>query len=53
MVNMTKDQLKALPAFKYASDTSAPRTTTTAPAPANRAPASPPANQVPTAPTAR
>ena len=23
MVNMTKDQLKALPAFKYASDTSA------------------------------
>ena len=53
MVNMTKDQLKALPAFKYASDTSTTRTTTTAPAPANRAPANPPANQVPTAPTAR
>ncbi len=53
MVNMTKDQLKALPAFKYASDTSTTRTTTTAPAPANRAPATPPANQVPTAPTAR
>jgi sporulation protein YlmC with PRC-barrel domain len=53
-VNMTKDQLKALPAFKYASDTST-RTTTTAPAPApaNRAPANPPANQVPTAPSAR
>ena len=28
MVNMTKDQLKALPAFKYASDTSTTRTTT-------------------------
>ena len=53
MVNMTKDQLKALPAFKYASDTSTTRTTTTAPAPANRAPANPPANQVPTAPPAR
>ena len=24
MVSMTKDQLKALPAFKYASDTSKP-----------------------------
>ena len=35
MVNMTKDQLKALPAFRYASDTSMTRsTTTTAPAPA-------------------
>jgi hypothetical protein len=48
MINMTKDQLKALPAFKYASDTSSTRTTTTttkpAPAPANRAPANPPAN---------
>ena len=63
MVNMTKDQLKALPAFKYASDTSTTRTTTTAPAPANRAPANnppanqapaaPPANQAPTAPPAR
>jgi sporulation protein YlmC with PRC-barrel domain len=53
MLNMTKDQLKALPAFKYASDTSTTRTTTTAPAPANRAPANPPANQVPTAPLAR
>ena len=36
MVNMTKDQLKALPAFKYASDTSTTRTTTSAPAPAAR-----------------
>jgi sporulation protein YlmC with PRC-barrel domain len=56
MVNMTKDQLKALPAFKYASDTSSTRTTTTtapAPAPAARAPATPPANQAPTAPSAR
>jgi sporulation protein YlmC with PRC-barrel domain len=48
MVNMTKDQLKALPAFKYASDTSSTRTTTTAPAPsaapASRAPANPSAN---------
>jgi sporulation protein YlmC with PRC-barrel domain len=52
MVNMTKDQLKALPAYKYASDTSTTRTTT-APAPANRAPANPPANQVPPAPAAR
>jgi sporulation protein YlmC with PRC-barrel domain len=52
MVNMTKDQLKALPAFKYASDTSTTRTTTTAPAPANRAPANPPANQAPAAPPA-
>ena len=55
MVNMTKDQLKALPAFKYASDT---RTTTTspatapanrAPAPVERAPANPPAAPAPTA----
>ena len=45
MVNMTKDQLKALPAFKYASDTSTTRTTTSpAPAPAARAPATAPAN---------
>ena len=48
VVNMTKDQLKALPAFKYASDTSSTRTTTTpapapAAAPANRAPAPAPA----------
>ncbi len=50
MVNMTKDQLKALPAFKYASDTSTTRTMTTpATAPANRAPA----DQAPTAPSAR
>ena len=56
VVNMTKDQLKALPAFKYASDTSSTRTTTTtAPAPANRAPApaTPPANQPPANPPAR
>lgn len=53
MVNMTKDQLKALPAFKYASDTSTTRTTSPAAAPANRAPANPPASQVPTAPSAR
>jgi sporulation protein YlmC with PRC-barrel domain len=32
MINMTKDQLKALPAFKYASDTSATRTTAPTPA---------------------
>jgi hypothetical protein len=47
MVNMTKDQLKALPAFKYASDTSSTATTrpATSPAPAARpaAPATPPA----------
>jgi len=50
VVNMTKDQLKALPAFKYASDTSTTRTTTTpAAAPATRAPA----DQAPTAPSAR
>jgi sporulation protein YlmC with PRC-barrel domain len=48
-VNMSKDQLKALPAFKYASDTSS-STTTTSPAPANRAPANPPANQPPNPP---
>jgi sporulation protein YlmC with PRC-barrel domain len=43
MVNMTKDQLKAMPAFKYASDTSsASMTTTTRPAPAP-APATTPA----------
>ena len=57
VVNMTKDQLKALPAFKYASDTSSTRTTTPAPAtaPANRAPApaTPPANQPPANPPAR
>lgn len=60
VVNMTKDQLKALPAFKYASDTSSTRTTTTpapapAAAPANRAPApaTPPANQPPANPPAR
>jgi len=54
VVNMTKDQLKALPAFKYASDTSSTRTTTTtAPAPANRAPTTPPANQPPANPPAR
>jgi sporulation protein YlmC with PRC-barrel domain len=54
VVNMTKDQLKALPAFKYASDTSTTRTTSSpATAPANRAPANPPANQAPTAPSAR
>ena len=54
LVNMTKDQLKALPAFKYASDTSTTRTTNSpATAPANRAPANPPANQAPTAPSAR
>jgi hypothetical protein len=40
-VNMTKDQLKALPAFKYASDASSTSTTTR------------PANQAPTSPTAR
>ena len=46
MVNMTKDQLKALPAFKYASDTSSTgSTTTTSPAPAARPAANPPANQ--------
>jgi sporulation protein YlmC with PRC-barrel domain len=47
MVNMTKDQLKALPAFKYASDTSSSSTRTTSPAPASppaKAPANPPAN---------
>jgi hypothetical protein len=49
VVNMTKDQLKALPAFKYASDTSSSTTTTrttTSPAPAARpaAPANPPAS---------
>ena len=44
VVNMTKEQLKAMPAFKYASDTSSTsRTTTTSPAPANRAPAPAPA----------
>ncbi len=47
-INMSKDQLKALPACKYASDTSSSttRTTTTSPAPATppaRSPA-PPAN---------
>ena len=48
MVNMTKDQLKALPAFKYASDTSSTRsTTTTSPAPAARPAANPPANPPP------
>jgi len=52
MVSMTKDQLKALPAFKYASDTSSTRATTTT-VPANRLPANPPANQAPTAPSAR
>jgi sporulation protein YlmC with PRC-barrel domain len=41
-VNMTKEQLKALPAFKYASDASSTSTTTTRPA-----------NQAPTSPTAR
>ena len=48
MVNMTKDQLKALPAFKYASDTSTTRSTTTAPVtrPAT-APANPPAATAP------
>ena len=51
-VNMTKDQLKALPAFKYASDTSTTRTTTS-PAPAQRAPANPPASQPPASPPAR
>jgi sporulation protein YlmC with PRC-barrel domain len=40
MVNMTKEQLKALPAFKYASDTSSASTTRTTTSPA---PASPPA----------
>ncbi len=46
MVNMTKDQLKALPAFKYASDTSSSTTTrtTTSPAPAARPAAPAPAN---------
>ena len=53
LVSMTKDQLKALPAFKYASDTSSTRTTTTSPAPAQRAPANPPANQPPASPPAR
>lgn len=38
VVDMTKDQLKALPAFKYASDTPSSRTTTTT------TPAAPPAN---------
>jgi hypothetical protein len=55
VLNMTKDQLKALPAFKYASDTSSTRTTTStspAPAPANRAPANPPANP-PASPSAK
>lgn len=50
VVNMTKDQLKALPAFRYASDTSTTRTTDS---PANRAPANSPANQAPAAPSAR
>jgi len=53
LVSMTKDQLKALPAFKYASDTSLTRTTTTSPAQAQRAPANPPANQPPASPPAR
>ena len=52
-VSMTKDQLKALPAFKYASDTSSTRTTTTSPAATQRAPANPPANQPPASPPAR
>jgi len=43
MINMTKDQLKAMPAFKYASDTSATTTTTTRTAPAATAPAPAPA----------
>jgi len=48
-VSMTKDQLKALPAYKYASDTSATRTTTTtSPVPAAR-----PVDRAPAAPVAR
>jgi hypothetical protein len=51
VVNMNKDQLKALPAFKYASDTSSTRSTapaTRSGAPAQRAPA--PAQQAPSPP---
>ena len=39
MVNMSKDQLKALPAFKYASDTSS--STTSSPAPSSSPPKAP------------
>jgi sporulation protein YlmC with PRC-barrel domain len=51
VVNMSKDQLKALPAFKYASDTSSDRTPARTDAPAQRAPQ--PAQPAPSQPQPR